>query len=104
MEKDRCPRCGASTLATGSLTDRNGFTETPWYFTPSWHRFVFFRWKKGVFMYGRFTSCLCCGLVWSDLEAEKLRAFTERYGNAEAKASLSAFVKPAADAELRSTD
>ncbi len=55
-------------------------------------------------MYGRFTSCLCCGLVWTELEPEKLRAFTERYGNAETKANPGALVKPAADAELRSTD
>ena len=103
MEKDRCPRCSASTITRGSVANLDGLQTGPWLFVPAWRRHAWLRWHKGVRLPASsyyFSACLSCGLVWSELSNGELRAFTERYGSADAKASLAPFSKPKVDADL----
>ena len=40
-----------------------------------------------------FRACLACGLVWTHLRPEDLRAFIDKHGNAVAKLDLPSFRK-----------
>jgi hypothetical protein len=99
MDVDRCPRCGASTVEVGHLTSC-GFPETLLYFVPSRRWFGWFRWNKGVSVGSDFSSCLSCGLVWSDLDPRELRTFIERHGSRKAKVALAPFAKPKGGSDL----
>jgi hypothetical protein len=93
VEPDRCPDCGSRVFEVGRLT-ANEFSGILLKFTPSWRRFVSFRWNKGVTVWGRFYSCPSCGLVWSRIDPQELRRYNERYAPPEAKLALARFSKP----------
>jgi hypothetical protein len=96
---DRCPNCGAPNVEAGGVT-KDGISGSILVFTPYWHRFAFFRWRKGVEIMEPFYACSSCGFLWSRIDGRRLRSFIERYGTADAKRALVMLTKLKAEDEL----
>jgi hypothetical protein len=61
---------------------------------------IFRFWGWGVVRPEPFRACLACGLVWTHLQPEDLRAFIDKHGKAEAKLKLSPFRKGPPEQDL----
>jgi hypothetical protein len=90
MSEDTCPKCGGSALTTGKAVVTARGTHCAKEFTPDGlqSRWFQLRWKVETPLVGGFQACLKCGLVWSHVSAEKLRAIIENQGTDEAKSHL----------------
>ena len=93
MDTDHCPNCNSKMVVAGRLD-----LESRW-FEPSGMRSFRF-WGRGVSCPEPFRACLACGLVWTHLQPEDLRAFIDKHGNAEAKLKLSPFRKGPPEQDL----
>jgi hypothetical protein len=97
MDSERCPRCGLSTAIAGRmvLSNKSGTHR----FEPG--RFATFRWwGRAPACSSDVRACLGCGLVWTQLDPEELRAFVGKHGGPEAKDRLSHFHKAPPDPDL----
>jgi hypothetical protein len=82
-----CPRCGAEPTTGGFIPVSRG--SGPVCFIPEGCRKTW--WSMGVrFHESPFFACLACGLVWSSLQPDELRAHVETHGDAKAKCRLPA--------------
>jgi hypothetical protein len=87
MTSDTCPRCGAEATTGGFIPGSRG--GGPVCFIPEGCRKTW--WWLGVRFRGSpFFACLACGLVWSGLLPDELRAHIESYGDVKAKSRLPA--------------
>jgi hypothetical protein len=85
---DSCPRCGNGALVPGKCMGWHLGVATR--FEPGGLRF-FQPWRlrrHGVPLRDGFTTCPACGLVWSALEPDDLRALIEEYGTDETRARM----------------
>jgi hypothetical protein len=81
-----CPQCGSENVIPGTLEGDRGWA-SPVRFVPA--GVPWFRWERGVPLHGGgwfvsthpAMSCASCGLTWTRVNAARLRAFVERYGN-----------------------
>jgi uncharacterized C2H2 Zn-finger protein len=85
METIRCPRCQAHSRTGGLIPGSRG--GGPICFIPDGCRKSGF-WLGVRFRDAEFLACLSCGLVWSELRPDELRAYIERHGDAVAKSRL----------------
>lgn len=87
MDAERCPKCDASAVYIGRVTQRpRGLNQAPSTFIPQGVRIL--RWKVGVPLSRLFRACSSCGHVWTSLSSGELRAFIARYGDELAKQGL----------------
>ncbi len=98
MNTDHCPKCDAKTTVAGCFPMLEGRDKS---FEPTGMRFFNFHlWKRGVSCSEPFRACLTCGHVWTHLQPEDLRAFIDKWGNAETKLKLSPFRKAPPEQDL----
>jgi hypothetical protein len=85
---ESCPRCGNRALVPGKCIDWHLGTATR--FEPEGlRRLQLLRLRSGgVPLRQGFAVCPGCGLVWSELDPEHLRALIEHYGTEETKGLL----------------
>ena len=88
MDTNHCPKCNSKAVVLGRF-DVRGWSQR---FEPIGMR-IFRFWGQGVSCPEPFRACLACGLVWTHLQPEDLRAFIEKHGKDEAKLKLSPFRK-----------
>jgi hypothetical protein len=62
--------------------------------------FSFQWWTRGVATTEGIHCCLSCGHIWTNVDAEQLRSYIERYGDQYAKGRLEPFKKSPSDQEL----
>ena len=92
MDTDYCPKCNAKAVVAGRFPQITGWGYKS--FEPTGMRFFYFRlWERGVSCPEPFRACLTCGLVWTYLQPEELRAFIDKHGDAETKLKLSSSQK-----------
>jgi hypothetical protein len=99
METERCPNCGASTVTEGRFTIGSRDYGSS-HFEPAGMRLFSVRWTRGVAIAEGVHCCLSCGLIWTNVDAEQLRSYIERYGNQYAKGGLEPFKKSPSDQDL----
>ncbi len=64
-------------------------------------RLFYFRWwRRGITITKGIHCCLSCGHIWTNVDAEQLRLYIERYGDQDAKGGLEPFKKSPSDQEL----
>jgi hypothetical protein len=97
MDTDHCPKCNSNAVVAGRLPEIRGWGYKS--FEPIGMRFFRF-WQRGVSCPEPFRACLACGLVWTRLQPEDLRAFIDKHGKAEAKLKLSPFRKGPPEQDL----
>jgi hypothetical protein len=85
MTTIRCPRCHAESTTGGLIPGSRG--GGPVCFIPDGCRKTWF-WLGVRFRNAGFFACSSCGLVWSELRPDELRAHIERYGDVSAKSRL----------------
>ena len=86
MTSIRCPKCQSGSTTTGFVPGSR--VGGPLCFIPKGCRKTWF-WLGVRFLNSPpFFACLSCGLVWSELKADELRAHIERHGDQSAKARL----------------
>jgi hypothetical protein len=78
MAAEACPRCGSKLTRAGLIA--SGAGHGAGVFIPSGLRRWVFRLWPGVLIRTSHAACLSCGLVWSDLSPEQLRAFIKKFG------------------------
>jgi hypothetical protein len=98
MDTDHCPQCNSKAVVAGRFPQMRGWGHQS--FEPADLRSFHFRWKQGVSCPEPFRACLACGLVWTHLRPEDLRAFIDQHGNAFAKLDLSPFRKGPPEQDL----
>jgi hypothetical protein len=92
-----CPRCHAESTTRGLIPGSRG--GGPVCFIPEGCRKTW--WWLGVrFRDAEFFACTSCGLVWSGLQPDELRAHIERHGDASARARLPKVEHPSVDGDL----
>jgi hypothetical protein len=77
-----CPECGCAEIVDGHVSSEE------LRFLPSGLRWFSFYQPPRLARGQLLSACLSCGLVWSRLEAEKLRAVVDAKGSAKLKAAL----------------
>ena len=82
MDGEACPKCGGNALTNGNAVRGMGGASQ---FQPENMRWFQFRVSQGVPLADGFRACLSCGLVWSRVAPDELRAFIEKHGTAETK-------------------
>ena len=95
MDTEHCPKCNSKAVVPGRFEVR-GWVQR---FEPSGMR-IFRFWGQGVACPEPFRACLACGLVWTHLQPEDLRAFIDKHGKTEAKLKLSPFRKGPPEQDL----
>jgi hypothetical protein len=98
MSEDTCPKCGGSALTTGEarVHVRGAHSANLWgahsanLFEPEGLQSRWFQLRRSIEtpLLGAFQACLKCGLVWSHVSPEALRAIIEKQGTDEAKSHL----------------
>lgn len=85
MTPNRCPRCDAESTTSGFIPGSRG--GGPLCFIPDGCRKTWY-WLGVRFRDAPFFACSSCGLVWSELRADELRAHIHQHGDERAKARL----------------
>ena len=81
MDQASCPRCGQPTVLAGHLIEGGHSTGPPRFLPEQVQMRLFTGQWWGVEVAGKFRSCLACGLVWSELDANRLVAFVQEHGS-----------------------
>ncbi len=88
MGEEDCTRCGQRTVLRGAVIDPEAGIGNR--FDPRDSRI--FRKRTGVALSSQeFRACVSCGLVWSSLDPDRLRAFVLEYGEEVAKQEIDEF-------------
>jgi hypothetical protein len=90
MATELCPRCGSADVTAGWIYGRGPIVR----FRPQGLGLWSFLLGRGVSLKNPTVACLSCGLIWSSMPPEEIRAFIKRHGPAEAKAKLAAPKEP----------
>ena len=77
MATECCPRCGSEDVTAGIT---RGIREGTGFFVPRGLRRWSFRFWPGVRASAHSIACLSCGLLWSSVAPEELRAFLDKHG------------------------
>jgi hypothetical protein len=89
VSSEPCPRCGSRAVATGKCLEWWHLGRATRFEPDGLRRFQPFRLRRsGVPLQGGFAVCLTCGLVWSSVAPDELRALLEQYGSEAAKDHL----------------
>jgi|LSQX01.1.fsa_nt_gb hypothetical protein len=82
-----CPNCRSPKVFSGKVFNWLGFGP-PLYFRPRDIRFTVITEADVKLPGSRFTACAECGLIWSAIEAKKLRTILNKSGTKKAKHAL----------------
>jgi hypothetical protein len=90
MSENACPKCRGSALVTGKAVRNFRGSNYADHFEPDGLRSRWFRLLRTVEtpLLGGFQACLECGVVWSHVSPEALRAIIENQRTDEAKSHL----------------
>jgi hypothetical protein len=86
---ETCPRCGGKAVMADKCLGRWQLGRASRFEPDGLRRFQPFRFRQsGIPLQAGFTACLACGLVWSGVAPDELRALVERHGTEATKAQL----------------